>query len=153
MTNHQRIGSTSNAHVGRDFEAIALEYFMQHEGVALQSPFSVPVGVGDIKKSRRFDLGSDDLPILVECKSHHWTESGNMPSAKMTVWNEAMFYFHIAPPHFRKVLFVLRSDHPMRRETLAEYYVRTNRHLISANVSILEYDELRLVVRSIDVAR
>ena len=28
-----------------------------------------------------------------------------MPSAKMTVWNEAMYYFHIAPKQYRKIMF------------------------------------------------
>ena len=78
--------------------------------------------------------------MLVECKSHHWTVTGNMPSAKVTVWNEAMYYFHLAPANFRKVLFVLEARHPRRRETLGEYYVRTNRHLIPPDVAIIEYD-------------
>ena len=26
---------------------------------------------------------------------------------KITVWNESMYYFHLAPSVFRKVLFVL----------------------------------------------
>ena len=31
-----------------------------------------------------------------------------MPSAKMTVWNEAMYYFHIAPALYWKIFFVLK---------------------------------------------
>jgi hypothetical protein len=33
ITNHQRIGSISNAHVGRDFEAIAHAYFQTKRAV------------------------------------------------------------------------------------------------------------------------
>ena len=141
MTNNfQRVGSVSNAHVGNAFEAAAQEYFRQ-QGIALQRGYQVPVGVSS-KKPRRFDLGSADPPLLVECKSHTWTGTGNVPSAKLTVWNEAMFYFLLAPAGFRKVLFVQRDFSERRNETLAEYYVRTYAHLIPDNVQVLEYDGL-----------
>lgn len=104
--NHQRVGSVSNAHVGRDFESVAQEYF-RGEDVLLGSNYAVAVGVGAEKKNRQFDLGSGEPPVLVECKSHRWTASGNVPSAKITVWNEAMYYFHLAPPRFRKIFLCL----------------------------------------------
>ena len=77
---------------------------------------------------------------LVECKSHRWTAGDNIPSAKITVWNEAMYYFHLAPQRFRKV-FVLRDFSEKRGETLATYYARNYGHLIPSDVEILEYDE------------
>ncbi|WAK04461.1 hypothetical protein LZ558_20985 (plasmid) [Methylobacter sp. YRD-M1] len=140
INNFQRVGSVSNAHVGRDFESIAKEHFRQ-QGILLGSSYSVPVGVGTDKKSRQFDLGSGDPPILVECKSHRWTTGGNVPSAKITVWNEAMYYFHLAPDSYKKVLFVLRDVNKKRGKSLAEYYIKNYRHLIPKNVEILEYDE------------
>ncbi|MDZ4245919.1 MAG: hypothetical protein U1D67_02245, partial [Dehalococcoidia bacterium] len=91
--NFQRIGSVSNAHVGRDFELVAKKYFQQH-GIMLVANYAVPVGVGSQKKNHQFDLGSAEPPVVVECKSHRWTTGGNIPSAKITVWNEAMYYFH-----------------------------------------------------------
>jgi hypothetical protein len=141
MTNFQREGSISNAHVGRDFEATAHAYFLETEQLELKKDFPVWIGAGDVKKCRRFDLGSENPAILVECKSHTWTITGNVPSAKVTVWNESMFYFHIAPSHFRKVLFVRRNIHAKRIESLAEYYVRNYAHLIPKGVEIIEFDE------------
>ena len=141
MTNNfQRLGSVSNAHVGRNFETTAQVYFREKKGVLLQKEHSVQIGVSS-KKDRKFDLGSDDPPILVECKSHTWTTGGNVPSAKVTVWNEAMYYFFLAPKRYKKVLFVLRDFNERRSESLAEYYVRNYRHLIPNDVKILEYDE------------
>ena len=137
--NFQRIGSTSNSQVGRDFETAAQEYFLQH-GVSLQRDFSVEIGVAG-RKERRFDLGSDSPPVLVECKSHTWTSGGNVPSAKITVWNEAMYYFLLAPRGFQKVLFVLRDFSEERGESLAEYYAKTYDHLIPGDVEIWEFDE------------
>ena len=144
VNNFQRLGSTSNSHVGRNFEAAAQDYFRQR-GVSLQRNYSVQIGVSK-KKERQFDLGSDNPPVLVECKSHTWTRGGNVPSAKITVWNEAMYYFLLAPRGFRKILFVLRDFSEKRGESLAEYYTRNYGHLIPEDVEIWEYDEVSSAV-------
>lgn len=136
VNNFQRVGSLSNTHAGDDFEEIALRFF-QRDDIVLSRNFSVPVGVATQKKNHRFDLGSSAPAVLVECKSHTWTQSGNTPSAKLTVWNEAMYYFHIAPKEYRKIFFVLKN---LRRETsLAAYYLRNYTHLIPSDVEVWEY--------------
>jgi hypothetical protein len=94
-----------------------------------------------MKKPHKFDLGSEVPPVLVECKAHTWTEGGNSPSAKLSVWNEAMYYFVAAPTHFRKILFVLKSVRG--NQTLAQYYIGRYEHLISAGVEIWEFDRER----------
>ncbi len=139
MDNFQRVGSISNAHVGSDFENTAQET-LAAQGLKLEKNFSLPVGI-DEKKDRRFDLGSESSRTIVECKSHRWTKGDYVPSAKMTVWNEAMYYFHLAPKSYRKILFVLRHYSPKKEETLVEYYRRTYGHLIPSGVEIWEYDE------------
>jgi hypothetical protein len=135
--NFQRVGSVSNTHAGNDFEALARAFFEQ-QGISLVKNFTVPVGIGELKKVHRFDLGSERPPVLVECKSHTWTQGGNMPSAKMTVWNEAMYYFHVAPANYRKIMFVLK--HSRRDVSLAAYYLKTHGHLVPDAVEIWEYD-------------
>lgn len=125
-----------------EFEKKARNYVLEVEGLKLEKNFYLEIGASITKKLRRFDLGSEDPPILVECKSHKWTETGNMPAAKVTVWNESMFYFHLAPARYRKVLFVIRGVHMRRTESLAEYYIRSHSHLIPPGVSIIEFDEL-----------
>ncbi len=101
----------------------------------------VLVGVGTIKKEHAFDLGCERQKVIVECKSHRWTSGDNVPSAKMTVWNEAMFYFYVAPEDYRKIMFVLKDRSDKRNETLAEYYLRTYNHLVPSDVEFWEYDE------------
>jgi hypothetical protein len=135
----QRVGAISNAHVGREFEELA-RGFLGREGLHLSSNFSVSLGVGSIKKIRRFDLGCGDPQTLVECKSHRWTAGNNVPSAKMTVWNESMYYFHLAPASYRKIMFVLRDLHARRRQSLTEYYIQNYGHLIPESVEFWEYD-------------
>lgn len=136
----QRVGSLSNAHVGRDFEKRAFEYFVS-QNIHLTPNFSIPIGLYDYKKGHAFDLGCEDKKIIVECKSHKWTNGNNVPSAKLTVWNEAMYYFMAAPQEYKKILFVLFDHNVKRNLTLAEYYFRTYRHLMPAGVEIYEFCE------------
>lgn len=138
--NFQRIGSVSNAHVGRDFEAAAKNILIA-AGVEVAENHPVEVGVGKKKKFHAFDLGSDKPPVIVECKSHRWTRGDNVPSAKLTVWNEAMYYFHCAPLRYRKIFFVLRDSRKRNGETLLSYYLRTYGHLVPDEVEIWELDQ------------
>jgi hypothetical protein len=136
---NQRIGSVSNAHVGAAFEEIALEFFAT-KGIVLSKKFQVEVGLST-KKLHSFDLGTNIEKIIVECKSHRWTSGANVPSAKMTVWNEAMYYFHLAPQEYKKILFVLNDIHQKKNESLLSYYKKTYAHLIPDGVEFIEWDE------------
>ena len=135
----QRKGAESNTQVGRDFEAKAQNFFAQR-GLHLTPGMALEIGING-RKSHNFDLGDEQKKVVVECKAHKWTEGGNVPSAKMTTWNQAMFFFHAAPLGYRKILFVLRDFSQKRNETLGEYYIRTNHHLIPKDVEMWEYDE------------
>jgi hypothetical protein len=143
----QRKGAVSNTKVGRDFEIDAQAFFTQ-QGMHLTSNVIVKIGING-QKSHSFDLGDEQKKIIVECKAHTWTESGNVPSAKMTTWNQAMFFFHVAPSDYRKIFFVLRDFSQKRKETLAEYYIRTNSHLIPIGVEVWEYDEKEKTAKKI----
>ena len=136
---HQRVGSVSNAQVGSDFERVALVHF-QKQGIALVRNFAVEIGL-TTKKRHFFDLGTLEGRLLVECKSHRWTIGARVPSAKITVWNEAMFYFLLAPRDYRKVLFVLHDRRQGDGESLLTYYRRTHSHMIPPDVEFLEWDE------------
>ena len=138
--NFQRIGFASNSQVGNDFEEVG-KLFFARQGIELVRNYRLEIGVNENKKIHVFDLGDETSKVIVECKSHRWTMTEKTPSAKMTVWNEAMFYFYIAPKEYRKILFVLRSIHSTKKFTLAEYYLRRYPHLIATDVEIWEYDE------------
>lgn len=138
---HQRKGAQSNAQVGKHFELLAQKFFEKKGFPLLQRNHKVPVGVADVKKHHAFDLGCSTQKILIECKSHRWTAGHNIPSAKLTEWNEAMFYFHTSPIEYRKILFVLKDLRHGNGESLATYFIRTNGHFIPPGVEIWEYDE------------
>jgi hypothetical protein len=135
----QRKGAESNTHVGRAFEAGAQAFFAR-EGLHLKPGVTVAIGING-RKPHVFDLGDENRKVLVECKAYTWTEGGNVPSAKITAWNQAMYLFYAAPSGYRKILFVLRDFSPKRGETLAAYYARTNAHLIPSDVEVWEFDE------------
>jgi len=135
----QRKGAVSNTQVGIDFEK-KVKTFFESIGLRLDSGVTVDIGINGTK-SHRFDLGNLIEKILVECKSHMWTEGKNVPSAKMTTWNQAMYYFQATPPGYKKILCVLKDFSPSRKMTLAQYYLRTNAHMIPLDVEIWEFDE------------
>ena len=134
--NFQRVGSISNAHVGKEFEDAA-QLFFAETGISLKTGFVAPVGF-KVKKPHKFDLGSDQPPILVECKSYTWTSGGNSPSAKIRSLNEVMLLFSVAPERYRKILFVLK--HMRKDVSLASHYIKTQGHLIGPGVEIWEFD-------------
>jgi hypothetical protein len=135
INNFQRVGSISNAHAGSDFESCTRRFFAA-EGIELTRKFATLIGAGQQKKQHCFDLGSEKPPMLVECENHSWTQGGNMPSAKITIWNEAMYYFLLAPAKYRKILFA--AKYSRRSETLASYYLRTHGHMVPDGVEIWE---------------
>jgi hypothetical protein len=134
--NFQRVGSINNTHVGREFEEAARLFFAKI-GISLQPNFSVKVGY-KIKKPHKFDLGSEDPPRLVECKSYTWTSGGNSPSAKIRGLNEVMLLFSVAPKKYRRILCVLK--HLRKEVSLAAHYIKTQGHLIGPNIEIWEFD-------------
>jgi hypothetical protein len=138
VNNFQRVGASSNTEAGREFEDSA-HIFFEASGIKLSRDFVAPVGFKR-KKNKKFDLGSDDPPVLVECKSYTWTSGGNSPSAKIRGMNEAMLLFSVAPSHYRKILFVLKHLHQRSGLSLAAHYIRTQGHLIGPGVEIWEFD-------------
>ena len=139
MNNFQRAGSISNSHVGRAFED-CVQRLMAERDLELQRNHTVLCGLGGTKKEHAFDLGSEAPRVIVECKSHTWTASGNVPSAKMKNWAEAMFYFYMAPRDYRKLFVVERSTRAGQDESLLSYFCRTQTHLIPHDVELWEID-------------
>lgn len=137
MSNFQRDGSISNSHVGREFELRAQE-ILADRGLLLETDHKVPCGLGTPRKDHAFDLGSEHPKVIVECKSHTWTSGGNVPSAKLTNWAEAMFHFHMAPPEYSKIFIAERSVRTGRDETLLGYFLRTRAYMIPPDVECWE---------------
>lgn len=136
---HQGVGAISNAHVGSDFEDKAQTWFAK-QGIQLSRGFILEIGLSQEKKYQ-FDLGSLEHQLIVECKSQTWTAGGKVPRAKMTGWNEAMYYFYMVPATFRKVFFVLRHKREGKGESLLVDYRRTYAHMIPPGVEFMEWNQ------------
>jgi hypothetical protein len=133
---------------GNEFELKVLGLFKKMD-IILNQGIAIPIGLNR-KKDHKFDLGSINQKIIVECKSHKWTETGKTPSAKISNWDQTMFYFLLAPENYRKIFVVLKSEHSKRNETLAEYYMRLKAHLIPDDVEIWELDDTNGELKRID---
>jgi hypothetical protein len=139
----------SNVGRGQEFAAAVARY-LAASGLEVRPEYTVRVGIGSKStKEHRFDFGN--AKVLVECKCYGWTEGGNNPSAKISTLNEAMMYFHSTPEHYRKMLFIPRTEKKGARnpQTFAEYYVRLHGHFIPALVEVWELDPMTGVARQI----
>lgn len=128
--------NSQNPRTGKDFELAVKKWFETEYGKCFET--NKPFSIGNPPKPHRFDVVSNDNSIVVECKCHSWTETGNVPSAKMGFVNEAVFYLSFIRDANTYVI-MKKSVHPKRMETLAEYYFRTNKHLLG-HTRVWEYD-------------
>lgn len=133
------MANKDNPKKGAMFE-VAIAEFLTAQQRLVQKNFVVEISANNLKWPHVFGLGSDSPKVIVECKCHTWTEGGNAPSAKMAVWNEAMYYFSLVPAEFRKLFFVRHSRRGSQGETLLDYYLRRFAHLIPHDVELWEFD-------------
>lgn len=140
------MSNSDNPRRGAVFQRQVLGWFQKEYGSEFELEKKIPIG--NPAKDHKFDIVDAASTIAIECKRYTWTETGNVPSAKMGFTNEAAFYLSFLPDSYEKYIVMLKSHHPKRNESLAEYYFRTNHHLIG-KIKVAEYDpeknELRIV--------
>ena len=127
----------SNVARGDQFQLLTKQVMEKALGIPLKA--EVPVKIGSPPHPHRFDLASPDSRVIIECKAHTWTNTGNIPSAKLTTLREALFYMTFLAEDTVKVLAMARSTHMKRQESLAEYFVRLNVQFL-ADVTVCEID-------------
>jgi len=131
------MSNSENPQNGADFQLAVLNYFIRNHVEGFELEKKIPIGIPP--KNHKLDIVSEHKKIVIECKRYTWTETGNVPSAKMGFTNEAAFYLSFLPDTYEKYIVMLKSHHHKRAENLAEYYFRTNRHLLG-KTKIAEYD-------------
>jgi hypothetical protein len=131
----------NNYDIGDQLENFVKEWF-ENCGLSLKKSYPLKLGCSSKaeKITHNFDLGSEHHKVIVECKAHRWTRTGKMPSAKLSVWNEAMYYFYLAPKEYRKIFVVLNDKRTTTEETLLEYFQRNKGHFIPDDVEVYEFD-------------
>lgn len=138
--------NSENPKVGRDFQYKVKEWFEANTNLHFE--LECPIGIGKPAKPHRFDIADEDENVVIECKCYAWTDAGNIPNAKLKGLNEAIFYFSFLPQKTEKILAMAYSVHPKKTETLAEYFFRTNHHLLG-DVKIMELNTLTNEMRII----
>ena len=129
--------NSENTNVGKRFQEMVKEWF--ENSMTCEFETERKIAIGNPAKLHSFDISNKEENVVIECKCYTWTETGNVPSAKMGFTNEAAFYLSFLPDSVDKSIVMLRATNPKRTETLAEYYFRTNRHLLG-KIKILEFD-------------
>lgn len=129
--------NSENPRIGKEFQVKVKNWFEDNMGHKFD--LEHPILIGHPAKPHKFDVSDTNESIVVECKCYSWTDSGNIPSAKLRGLNEAIFYFSFLPPTTEKILVMSHAIHPKKSETLAEYYYRTNKHLLG-DVKIIEFN-------------
>ena len=120
--------NSENPHVGRKFQE-SVKLILEKKFCTSFEQEAV-IAIGKPPKGHKFDLANDDRSIVAECKCYTWTDSGNVPSAKLMGLDEAVFYFSFLPAGAKKILCMKRATFRGKAETLAEYYARVHGHLL-----------------------
>ncbi len=129
--------NNENPRAGADFQRRVADWFQRQYNIGFILEKKIPIG--EPGKDHKFDIVSADNKMAIECKCYTWTESGNVPSAKMGFTNEAAFYLSFLPESYEKYIVMAYSWHEKRKKTLAEYYYETYRHLLQ-NIKVAEYN-------------
>ena len=130
--------NSENPHVGRKFQEFVQTILKEKYNTFFEQEAAIPIGRPP--KEHKFDLANADRSIVAECKCYTWTDSGNVPSAKLMGLDEAVFYFGFLPSGTKKLLCMKKAVFRGKQETLAEYYVRAHGHLLE-DVSVIEISD------------
>ena len=138
------MSNSDNPKNGALFQLSVRDWFQDHYKMPFELEKKLPIG--SPSKDHKFDIVDSANTIAIECKRYTWTETGNVPSAKMGFVNEAAFYLSFLPDSYSKYIVMLHSCHEKRKETLAEYYFRTYHHLLG-NIQVAEFDPASKTMR------
>ena len=113
--------NSENTRVGRNFQKLVQMVLGEKYNTHFELEAAIPIGSS--AKDYKFDLANTDRSIVAECKCYTWTDSGNVPSAKLMGLDEAIFYFGFLASGTEKLLCMKKAVFRGKQETLAEYYV------------------------------
>lgn len=139
--------NSENPKIGKDFELIVKNWFEQE----YNQPFELQknIKIGFPPKNHCFDISDKTGSLVIECKCYTWTDTGNVPAAKLACLNEAVLYLSFLPKDTKKCIVMPKSIHNKHNETLAEYYYRRYSHLLN-DIEIMEFDKNTSAMRLIN---
>lgn len=129
--------NSENPKVGKEFQKRVLKIATDRFQQSFIEEKAVPIGKP--AKDHKFDVVSVDGKRVIECKYYSWTNGNNVPSAKMATLNEAVLYMRNLPEDTHKILVMKKDVRVSNGESLAQYYVRINGHLLD-DIEVWEVD-------------
>ena len=140
------MSNSDHSRIGAFFQKQVMKWFHDKYGIEFELEKKIPIG--EPPMDHKFDIASEDGRIVIECKRYTWTKTGNVPSAKLRSVNEAALFLSFLENVEEKYIVMLKTHHPNKSESLAEYYYRTNGHLLRGT-KVAEFDpkekEFRIV--------
>ena len=114
------MSNSDNPKRGAYFQKQVMGWFQREYGAEFELEKKIPIG--NPAKDHKFDIVDVAGTIAIECKRYTWTETGNVPSAKMGFTNEAAFYLTFLPNSYEKYIVMLKSHHPYNISAFIELY-------------------------------
>ena len=133
------MSNSDNPYRGKKFQEAVCEWFASKPEYKGSFEMEVGLPIGSPKKNHFFDIVNKESKIVIECKRYTWTETGNVPSAKIRTLNEAVFFMSLLKGSYTKYIVMFKANHPKKKESLAEYYFKTYHHLLG-DIILAEYD-------------
>ncbi|SFB90189.1 hypothetical protein [Ruminococcus albus] len=133
------MSNSEHPHWGKEFQKAVFKWLESKPEYKGKFEMEVGLPIGKPEKDHFFDIVNKEERIVIECKRYTWTETGNVPSAKIRALNEAAFFLTFVDNTYTKYIVILKNYHDKKRESLAEYYVRTYRHLLG-DIIVAEFD-------------
>ena len=130
--------NADNPIIGRNFQKTVLEWARDYyETDFLEESV---VNIGNPPRPHKFDIVSKDSKIIIECKCYTWTTGGNVPSAKLSILDEAVLYLRCTPISTKKIIAMKFDWNEKKQKSLAEYFCDKKNHLLD-DVMVVEIDD------------
>ncbi len=129
--------NSENPTIGALFQEQVKDWFTKMYNEKFEMEVKIPIG--QPLKDHKFDIVCKERNIAIECKRYTWTESGNVPSAKLRGINEAAFFLSFLPDSYKKFIVIVKAYNSKKKIYLADYYHKTYKHLLG-DITIAEYD-------------
>ncbi len=129
--------NSENPSVGKNFENLVKRWAESYFG---QIFYEKSIGIGNPQTGHKFDLVSLDEKVIIECKCYTWTETGNVPSAKIATLDEAVLYLRSINYPAQKIIAMKHDCSIKNGKPLADYFNEKKGHLLE-DISIIELDD------------
>jgi hypothetical protein len=132
------MGPVSNVKKGNMFREEVRRAMRVEHGFRLKA--GVDIETGSPSKIHKFDLANRQDRVAVECGRYKWKVGGHVPNGKIRKLLAAVSELENLPGQWTRVLAMYRSMRDRSDQSLAEFFVQNNEHLLSDVVVVEVFD-------------